>query len=92
MFATTTVPDAYQTNTLRVDVTYTDAIYNKTVTEPAGTISQTSGWAPTGNLTLPNPESIKPDRAGKLWVVYKFTPLYRSAWKIDDFYVDPKRR
>ena len=92
MFAMTTSPDAVQSNTLRVDVTYTDSVYNKTVTEPAGTITQTAGWAPTPNLTLPNPENIKPDRSGKLLVTYKFTPLYRSAWKIDDFYVDPKRR
>ena len=92
MFATTTTPDAYQTNTLRVDVTYTDSVYNKTVTEPAGIISQNAGWTPSPTLTLPNPENIKPDRSGKLLVTYKFTPLYRSAWKVDDFYVDPKRR
>jgi len=92
MFATTTIPDAAQTDTLRVDVTYTDAVYRKTVTEPAGVISQTSGWTPSPTLTLPKPENIKPDGAGRLFVVYKFTPLYRSAWKIDDFYVDPKRR
>jgi len=92
LFATTTMPDLYQTNTLRVDVVYKDAIYKKTVTEPAGTISQTGEWTPSPLLTLPNPENILPDRAGKLWVQYKFVPLYRSAWKIDDFYVDPKRR
>jgi len=92
MFATTTIPDAYASATLRVDVIYTDATYNKTVTEPAGIVTQTSSWAPTPLLTLPSPENIKPDRAGKLWVQYQFRPLYRSAWKIDDFYVDPKRR
>jgi hypothetical protein len=92
MFAMTSTPDAYQTNTLRVDVQYMDAVYNKLVTEPAGVVTQTAGWAPTDYLTLPNPENIKPDSKGKVWVTYKFTPLYRSAWKIDDFYVDPKRR
>ena len=92
MFAKTTMADFYNTNTLRVDVVYMDAIYNKLVTEPAGVISQNDGWAPSPLLTLPNPENIKPDSNGKLWVQYKFIPLYRSAWKIDDFYVDPKRR
>ena len=92
MFATTTIADAYRTNTLRVDVIYTDSVYNKVVTEPAGTVTQTSGWAPTDYLTLPNPENIKPDGAGTLWVKYQITPLYRSAWKIDDLFVDPKRR
>jgi hypothetical protein len=92
MFAKTTMFDAYQTNTLRVDVVYTDAVYNKLVTEPAGVVSQTGEWTPSPLLTLPNPENIKPDSNGKLWVQYKFIPLYRSAWKIDDFYVDPKRR
>jgi hypothetical protein len=92
LFATTTMPDLYQTNTLRIDVVYVDAIYRKTVTEPAGLISQRNGWQPSPLLTLPNPENIKPDSNGKLWVQYKIIPLYRSAWKFDDFYVDPKRR
>ena len=92
MFAYTPTPSTAASATLRVDVTYTDAVYNKTVTEPAGVVTQTSSWAPTGYLTLPAVENIKPDSKGKLWVKYKFTPLYRSAWKIDDFYVDPKRR
>ena len=92
LFATTKMPDLYQTNTLRIDVVYKDAIYRKTVTEPAGVISQTGEWTPSPLLTLPNPENILPDKLGKLWVQYKIIPLYRSAWKIDDFYVDPKRR
>ena len=92
MFAYTPTPTTVASATLRVDVLYTDAVYNKTVTEPAAVVTQTAGWAPTGFLTLPAVENIKPDKTGKLWVTYSFTPLYRTAWKIDDFYVDPKRR
>ena len=92
MFAMTTIPDAYQSATLRVDVIYTDATYNKTVTEPAGIVSQTSSWEASPLITVPAPENIKPDWAGKIWLKYQFKPLYRSAWKIDDFFVDPKRR
>ena len=47
--------------------------------------------APWSLVSLPSPDNIKPDSNGRLWVRYRFTPLYQTAWMIDDLFIDPKR-
>jgi hypothetical protein len=36
--------------------------------------------------------NIKPDSDGSTYVQYRFTPLYKTTWRIDDLYVDPRMK
>ncbi len=91
MFGYTTVPNPAYSSTLKVELIYTDATSGKSVTQTVATLADEPVWDATQRISLPSPDNIKPDSKGKLWVRYRFTPLYNTAWMIDDLYVDPKR-
>lgn len=91
MFGKTTVVNPSYTSSLKVELLYTDATTGQAITQTVTTLPNQAAWAPTPRITLPSTDSIKPDSNGRLWVRYRFTPLYTTAWMIDDLYVDPKR-
>ena len=33
-----------------------------------------------------------PNADGNTYIRYRFTPLYKATWRIDDLYVDPRYR
>ncbi len=94
MFANTTTPNAAYPNGLKVEVTYTDAVTRKTVTKPVATLNQQSSWTATETFPLVGPGAANPkwDSTGRATVKYKFTAVNNTAWRIDDLYIDPKRR
>ena len=90
MFAYTTVRNFKQKSTLKVDLIYTDNS-GRLTTKQVGVLPEEPYWDATQQLTLPKPVTIRPDANGSLSVRYRFTPLYSTAWKIDDLYVDPRK-
>jgi hypothetical protein len=91
MFAYTSVPNSAYSASLKVELLYTDAATGKSVTQQVATLANEPSWDATVPFLLPLPISIEPDSNGRLWVRYRFTPLYQTAWIIDDLYIDPKR-
>jgi hypothetical protein len=91
MFAYTSVPNSAYGASLRVELLYTDAVTGKSVTQQVATLANEPSWDATAPFLLPLAISIKPDSNGRLWVRYRFTPLYQTGWMIDDLYVDPKK-
>jgi len=91
MFAQTTTVNTKYTGALRVDLIYTDA-KNKSVTKTVATLNQQSAWNPTAAFPLID-STVAPkwDSTGRATVKYKFTPLYSTAWRIDDLFIDPKK-
>jgi hypothetical protein len=91
MFAYTSVRNSAYSASLKVELLYTDAGTGKSVTQQVTTLANEPSWDATARISLASPDNIKPDSNGRLWVRYRFTPLYQTAWMIDDLYVDPKR-
>ena len=91
MFAYTSVPNSAYGASLQVELLYTDAVTGKSVTQQVATLANEPRWDATAPFLLPLAISIKPDSNGRLWVRYRFTPLYQTGWMIDDLYVDPKK-
>jgi hypothetical protein len=88
MFAYTTLRNFKYKSTLRVELIYTDNS-GKVATKLVDTLADEPYWDATRRMSLPRPVTIKPDSSGYLSVRYRFTPLYKTAWRIDDLYVDP---
>ena len=93
MFAYTTTPNPAYLAALKVELIYTDAATRKTVTKQVATLGQNLTWNPTSTFPLVG-GSVTPrwDVNGQATVKYKFTALYSTAWRIDDLFIDPKRR
>lgn len=91
MFANTTVRNLAYSAGLKVEIIYTDASTGKTVTRAVTTLAQRPAWGPADRMALGGPVSIKPGSDGRMTVRYKFTPLYKTAWSIDDLFIDPKK-
>jgi hypothetical protein len=91
MFAYTSVRNTAYSSSLKVELLYTDAGTGKSVTQQVTTLANEPSWDATARISLPSTDNIKADSNGRLWVRYRFTPLYQTAWMIDDVYVDPKR-
>jgi hypothetical protein len=92
MFANTPVRNLGYGSALKVELIYTDASTGKTTTRAVTTLAQRSSWGPTEHLALGGPVDIKTGKDGRKTVRYRFTPLYGTAWSIDDLFIDPKRR
>lgn len=90
MFGYTTTIPTKVTSGLQVQLLYTSTA-GKDVTQNLTTINNLKAWAPTPQIKLPSADSIKPDSNNHLWVQYRFTPLNKTAWSIDDLFVDPKK-
>jgi hypothetical protein len=60
-------------------------------TKLVDTLADEPYWDATRRMSLAKPVTIKPDSSGYLSVRYRFTPLYKTAWRIDDLYVDPRK-
>jgi hypothetical protein len=90
IFSKTITQNSKYKTALKVETLYVDTT-GKSISKQVGVITQTGFWNLTGKLSLPSTTSIKPDAYGRLWVRYRFTPLYSTAWRIDDLYVDPKK-
>jgi hypothetical protein len=91
MFGYTTIRNPSYASSLKVELAYTDATTGKAVTQTVATLANRPVWDATQKILLPSPDNIKPDASGRIWVRYRYTPLYNTAWMIDDLYVDPKR-
>jgi len=93
LFATTTTQNAAYPGGLKVELIYTDAKTNKSVTRTMATLSQRSEWSPTEQFPLIDGTfNPKWDAKGLASVKYKFTAINGTAWRIDDLFIDPKRR
>jgi hypothetical protein len=90
IFSKTLVQNAKYKTALKVEVLYTDAT-GKAAVKVLPMVTQTSFWNLTQQLKLPTVANILPDAYGRLWVRYRFTPQYSTAWRVDDLYLDPKR-
>ena len=92
MFANTTTPNAAYAGGLKVELIYTDAKTNKSVTTNVATLAQQSSWSPTEQFALVS-GSVSPkwNSSGQATVKYKFTAINSTAWRIDDLFIDPKR-
>jgi hypothetical protein len=90
MFAYTTLRNFKYRQTLRVELIYTDNS-GKVATRLVDLLADEPYWDATPQMSLPKPVNIKATSAGNLTVRYRFTPLYKTAWRIDDLYVDPKK-
>jgi hypothetical protein len=76
-------------STLLVEVLFEDAS-GSTRSLPIGTVLSTGSWQPT--LPFPVLANLLPLLPGaKTAVAFRFTPVGRAAWQIDDVYVDPWR-
>ncbi len=73
---------------LRVEVRFEDAV-GAVHTLPIGVVAGIGGWQPS--LPLPVIANLLPLLPGQhTAVAFRFTPVgVGSAWRIDDFYVDP---
>lgn len=73
-------------STLDVDVLYTD-VKGKSVVKGSKSYSvKSSAWAPSTDF------NIKAKLDGAAPVQFRFTAPKKSAWELDDFYVDPRAR
>jgi hypothetical protein len=91
LFANTPVRNSAYGAALKVEIIYTDAGTGKTVTRPVTTLAQKTGWGAAEQMALGGPLSVKPGKDGRMTVRYKFTPLYKTGWSIDDLFIDPKK-
>jgi hypothetical protein len=78
-------------STLQVEVLYADATRGGQGTKKLGTAPDEYGWDATRKMSVAQGQlNIKPDSTGNTYVRYRFTPLYKTTWRIDDLYVDPR--
>jgi hypothetical protein len=92
IFATTTTVGKAGVAGLKVDLIYTDAKTNKSVTVNVANLAQQSAWTPTPQFPLISGSVLpKWDSKGQATVKYKFTAINSTAWRIDDLFIDPKR-
>jgi hypothetical protein len=93
MFAYTTTPNAAYSDGLKVEVIYTDAVTNKSVTKPVAVLKQQDSWNATEQFPLVGTGAANPkwDSTSRATVKYKFTAVNGTAWRIDDLFIDPKR-
>lgn len=93
MFARTVVRNPAYGSSLKVEVLYTDATRGGQAVKSLGTIPDLTAFDPTRKFSLAQGQlDIKPDSGGRTWIRYRFTPLYKTSWVIDDLFVDPRRR
>jgi hypothetical protein len=91
MFAQTTVRNTAHTGALKVEILFKDSKNGQTTTRTAATLAQRPTWSPTARMSLGSPVTIAPGAEGRMTVRYRFTPLHRTAWVLDDLFIDPKR-
>jgi len=91
MFALTSTRNSSVGAALRVELVYTDVGTGQSTIRAVGTLAQRSSWSPTERMALGGPVNIKPGADGRLTVRYRFTPIYSTAWMIDDLFIDPKK-
>lgn len=78
-------------SSLQVEVLYTDATRGGQASKKLGSTPDELGWDATRKMSLAQGQlNIKPDSSGNTYVRYRFTPLYKATWRIDDLYVDPR--
>jgi hypothetical protein len=93
MFGDTVVRNPASGSTLQVEVLYTDRTRGLATSKKLGTVPDQLAWAPTRKLSIAQGQlNIKPDSDGSTYVRYRFTPLYKTTWRIDDLYVDPRMK
>ena len=93
MFGHTTVRNPLTGSTLQVDVLYTERTRGSASSKKLGTIPDRLVWDATRKLSIAQGQlNIKPDSDGNTYVSYRFTPLYKTTWRIDDLYVDPRMK
>ena len=93
MFGNTLVASPDSGSTLQVEVLYIDATRGGQSVKKLGTTPDEPAWDATRKMSLAQGQlNIKPDSGGNTYVHYRFTPLYKTTWRIDDFYVDPRLR
>ena len=93
MFGYTTTPNPAYADGLKVELTYTDSVTRKTVTKELATLTQQGSWNATETFPLVGGAvSPKWDSTGRSTAKYKFTAVNNTAWRIDDLFIDPKRR
>jgi hypothetical protein len=93
MFAYTTTRNAAYAGGLKVELTYTDSVTRKSVTKQLAVLDQQSAWSPTEQFPLVGGVvSPRWDGNGLATAKYKFTAINNTAWRIDDLFIDPKRR
>jgi hypothetical protein len=77
-------------SSLRVDVVF-ESLGGVAAAVPIGVVTPTSSWQPTlPMLVVANALPLVPGRHTA--VAFRFTPQGSASWRIDDVYVDPKRR
>ena len=93
MFAYTTTRNTAYTGGLKVELTYTDSVTRRTVTKQVATLTQQGSWNATEAFPLVG-GAVSPrwDSSGRTTAKYKFTAINGTAWRIDDLFIDPKRR
>lgn len=93
MFGNTITNPSTSGSTLQVEVLYRDATRGGQQAKKLGTAPDEYGWDATRKLSLAQGQlDIMPGTDGNTYVQYRFTPLYRTTWRIDDVYVDPRLR
>lgn len=93
MFGHTTVPSPDSGSTLQVEVLYTEATRGGAAVKKLGSAPTEPRWDATRKMSLAQGQlNIKPDSNGNTYIQYRFTPLYKTTWRIDDVYIDPRLR
>ncbi len=80
-------------SSLQVEVLYTEAARGRQAAKKLGNVPDRPSWDATRKLSLAQGQlNLKPGAGGNTSIRYRFTPLYRATWRIDDVYVDPRYR
>jgi hypothetical protein len=91
MFGYTTKRTAETGSSLQVEVLYTDATRGGQASKKLGSAPDELGWDATRKMSLAQGQlNIKPESNGNTYIRYRFTPLYKATWRIDDLYIDPR--
>ena len=91
MFGNTIKRTAETGSSLQVEVLYTDATRGGQATKKLGSTPDELGWDATRKMSLAQGQlNIKPDSTGSTYIRYRFKPLYKATWRIDDLYIDPR--
>ncbi len=93
MFAKTVVKSPASGATLKAEVLYLQPSRSGRTIKKVGNLPDEVIWSATRKFSLSQGQlGIKPGSGATRMIRYRFTPLYRTSWVIDDLFVDPRAR
>lgn len=80
-------------STLQVEVLYMERARGGQSAKKLGNVPDELVWDATRKFSLAQGQlNLMPDSTGNTYIRYRFTPLYKTTWRIDDLNVDPRLR